>query len=443
MAELSNGVKAGAAMMNSAGGGSVYIGVRDDGEIVGIEQGDRSHDRLKREFDKITPSYWPMVETIQLDLGRIVLRITFPGNSGPFRYDDHASIRIGASTHRMPEDQYQRLILERYHTSDRWELKPSQIRTEDLDLKRLVSTVETAISVARLEDPGTRDPQILMQGLGLLSNGGINNAAAVVFGNEDALLGSYPQCKVRLARFEGTTKNQFRDNRQYTGNLFELLRLAQTFVSEHTPIQSRIVADQIQRIDTPRYHPEVVREALVNALVHRDYAEPGGAVDVAIYDDRLVITSTGGLRFGLTVADLMATHQSRPWNQIVANVLQRQGSFESWGRGTLRMIDISRTVGAPDPVFEDDRHSFSVILQRNDVTTNPEMSSREPILAALSEHGSLSISELHSLLSWSGSRRQIQLSLERLRSLGLVEIVGKNRGARWTLSSRSANRDLS
>lgn len=433
MAELASAVKTGTAMMNSVNGGVVFIGVRDNGEIIGIEPGDRSHDRLKREFDKITPAYWPSVETIPIENGRVVLRIAFPNESGPFRYDDHAFIRIGASTHRMPEDQYQRLILERYHSSDRWELRPALFQVEQLDMVRLGSAIETAISVGRMEDPGTRDPDMLLQGLGLLRNGVINNAAAVTFGKDVSMRHSYTQCKVRLARFEGIDKSQFRDNRQYVGNIFDLLRLAQSFVSEHNPIRSQFVAGQIQRTDIPRYHPEVVREALVNAFVHRDYAVPGGAVDVAIYDDRMEITSPGGLRFGLTVEDLRSSHLSRPWNQLIADVLHRQGSFESWGLGTVRMIDKSRAAGAPDPVFLDHQLSFTVVLYGNENKTSIDIRQGDQILAVLSEHGELGISQLESLLDWSKSRRQLQRELESRRDSGLIVMVGSRRGTRWKL----------
>lgn len=128
----------------------------------------------------------------------------------------------------------------------------------------------------------------------------------------------YPQCHLRLARFKGLTKTEFIDNRQAAGNVFELYRLAQQFLIEHIPVAGRIVPEQAERIDTPKYPPDAWREALVNALAHRDYAEASGSVDIALYDDRLEIASTGGLRFGLTVEELTRPHLSRPWNPLIA-----------------------------------------------------------------------------------------------------------------------------
>lgn len=437
MSELHKAIQSGSAMLNSAGGGSVFIGVRDDGEITGIEQGDRTHDKIAHALTKLSPSFWPIIETTDLPNGKIVLRFSFPGNSGPYRFDGRPYIRVGASNHQLPEEQYQRLILERYHSTDRWELKQSIFDLSDLDLRRLRDTVETAITVGRLNEPASREPMVLLQGLGLLTDGKINNAAAVTFGSEQSLAQLYPQCQVRLARFDGVSKSQFRDNRRYSGNIFDLLRLSAAFVSEYNPIESQISPDQIQRTDHPSYQPEAVREALVNAFVHRDYAVPGSGVDVAIYDDRLEITSTGGLRFGLTVNDLLSVHQSRPWNPIIAHVLQRQGSFESWGRGTIRMFELARIAGLPDPVLVDEQHAFTVRML-NPVDAVGAVDVMIPSIdyrveAALSEYGSLTLSDLVNILAWTGTRRQLQLELQKLKESGNIEVSGQRRWARWRL----------
>lgn len=441
MSEIDSAFKSGSAMLNSSGGGTVYIGVRDDGEIAGFEIGDRTHDKLAATLTKLTPKYLPEIRTVQLESsGRVVLFLRFSGNSGLYRYNGRPYIRVGASNHELTEDQYQKRILEQFHNSDRWELKQSGLTIEDLDLPLLSRIVENALVNGRLIDPGVRDSSSLLQGLGLMTDGSVNNAGVALFGKSESLQQTFPQCKVRLARFDGITKNSFRDNRQFVGNIFDLLRVSSAFVAEHNPIQSRVNPDTIERTDIPLYNPEVIREALVNAFAHRDYAQPGGAVDVAVYDDRMEITSTGGLRFGLTVEDLIVVHQSRPWNQTIASVLQRQGSFESWGRGTIRMIELTRIAGAPDPVFVDGRHSFTVQLPRNNVSTDSALNADDRILAVLSEYGLLGLSEIVDLLNWTGSRRQLQEVLVKLRTAHKIEVVGKNRGAKWRLINTGTRR---
>src|SRR5207237_1365963 len=139
---------------------------------------------------------------------------------------------------------------------------------------------------------------------------------------------------------------------QEVGHAFELLQRAQRFLRDHLPVAGRIVPNLFERVDDPLYPPEALREALANALCHRDYSVGGGAVSIAIYDDRLEISSTGVLPFGLTPEDLVLPHASRPWNPLIAQCFYRRGIIESWGRGTIKMIELSRQAGLAAPEFE-------------------------------------------------------------------------------------------
>lgn len=99
---------------------------------------------------------------------------------------------------------------------------------------------------------------------------------------------------------------------------------------------------------------------IANALCHRDYAVGGGAVSIAIFDDRLEVTSVGPLPFGQTVEDLLRPHPSRPWNPMIAQVFYRRGLIEQWGRGTLKMVQLAEEAGLATPEFEVTRHDVTV-----------------------------------------------------------------------------------
>jgi ATP-dependent DNA helicase RecG len=142
-----------------------------------------------------------------------------------------------------------------------------------------------------------------------------------VFGRE--FLPHYPQCQLRLARFRGTDKNEFLDQRQLHGHAFDLLSEAMQFLTRHLPVAGRIEPGVFERVDEPLFPPIALREALVNAFCHRDYAQAGGAVSVAIYDDRLEIWSSGELPLGMKVEDLKREHLSRPRNPLIAEVFYR------------------------------------------------------------------------------------------------------------------------
>ena len=137
-------------------------------------------------------------------------------------------------------------------------------------------------------------------------------AATVLFGKTERLNSKLPQCLLRLARFRGTNRSEFLDNRQYIGNTFVLLSHAERFLHETLPIPSRFNSDQFQRIDEPLYPPLATREAIANALCHRDYSLGGSSIGLAIYEDCLEVTSAGGLHFGITPDDLFDRHESNP-----------------------------------------------------------------------------------------------------------------------------------
>ncbi|MGH2353263.1 MAG: ATP-binding protein, partial [Chloroflexota bacterium] len=192
----------------------------------------------------------------------------------------------------------------------------------------------------------------ILRGLGLIVDGKLLNAAVALYGKGQRLLPFYTQCALRLARFRGRSRlADFADNRQYWGHAFDLLRRAESFLLDHVSVAGRIVPGKLVREDRPLYPPRATREALANALCHRDYTIAGGAVTVAMYDDRLEIGNPGALHFGLTPEKLFQPHESRPWNPIIAGVFYRAGIIEQWGMGTLNILDWCREGHAPAPEY--------------------------------------------------------------------------------------------
>ena len=109
--------------------------------------------------------------------------------------------------------------------------------------------------------------------------------------------------------------------------------------------------------------PTCEKSGLANALCHRDYAVFGGSIGLAIYDDRLEITSPGPLHFGLTPEDLFEPHRSRLWNPWIARTFYRRGIIETWGTGTIRMAETAIAAGLPRPEIEEQGDSVIVRFQ--------------------------------------------------------------------------------
>ncbi len=432
------------AMLNGPLGGFVLFGVGDQGEITGQEVSTQTLEQIANELARIDPpSVSPDIDTVTLDNGRKVIVLRVPGNTGLYTDDGRPYQRIGPTTRVMPRPRYERLLLERTHGLQRWETQPAyRIGIKDLDQQEIVRTVEEAIRRQRLADPGTRDPEDLLLGLNLIHDGEVLNAAVVLFGMGDRLLPHYPQCVLRMARFRGNDKTEFIDNRQEVGHAFDLLIRAQRFLRDHLPVAGRVVPNLFERIDDPLYPPEALREAIANALCHRDYSMGGGSVSIAIYDDRLEIISVGPLPFGLRPDDLARPHPSRPWNPLIAQVFHRRGIIEQWRRGTIKMAELTERAGLAPPEFEGTRHEVVVrfrpirYVPPTRVSRNLSRLQRE-LLQVLAQLGSTSLKQIRADVGLDIPERTVQDNLQMLRQYDLIEITGAGRGARWRLKGGS------
>jgi ATP-dependent DNA helicase RecG len=440
--ELKEGCQTACAMFNGIGG-FVLFGVTNDGRILGQDVAATTLENVSRQVRLIEPPTFPDLETIALTNGKMVIALRVSGGGGPYSYDGRPYVRYGATTIVMPRDRYERMLLERMHATSRWENQPAQgVTVADLDEVEIVRTIEEAIRRGRLEDPGTRNPQDLLPGLGLVHNGQLLNAAVVLFGQANRMLPNYPQCLLRMARFRGKDRTEFIDNRQEVGHAFELLQRAQRFLRDHLPIAGRVEPTLFERVDDPLYPPDALREALANALCHRDYGIPGGSISIGIYDDRLEISSTGILPFGLTSEDLKRPHQSRPWNPLIAQVFYRRGIIESWGRGTLKMIELIHKAGLVPPDFE--CNAGEVIVRFFPTQYVPplrvdhHLSELQREILEILAHSPRALREILDSLAVSTPERTVQDNLKILRELELVELTGMRRAARWRLKPNSS-----
>lgn len=427
------------AFLNQRGGQTLF-GVTQAGVLHGQQVSDRTIEELSAEIRRIDPPAFPTIERIPADDGREVIVVSATqGASRPYTYRGTAYRRVGNTTLAMSADEYNRMLFERMHSEQRWENQPvAGWSISDLDVTEIRRTVAESVRRGRLGDPASGDPSDLLRGLGLLHDGMLLRAAAVLFGKPERLEFEMPQCLLRVARFRGVDRMEFLDNRQFNGNAFTLLASAERFLRDSLPIAGRFEQARFDRIDEPLYPPLATREALANALCHRDYSIGGGSIGIAIYDDRLEITSSGSLHFGLTPEKLFAPHESRPWNPLIARTFYRRGIIEEWGSGTLKMAELANSAGLPVPEIEDDGGAVTVRLRHGrhlpgsgGMGAKP-IQRRRMILSLLdSAAGGLSRRELSKHLASHASERQVVRDLEVLKKQGLIASSGRGVSALW------------
>ncbi len=198
-----------------------------------------------------------------------------------------------------------------------------------------------------------------------------------------------------------------------------------------------------------------IREALVNAICHRDYADRSTDISLAIFDDRLEIWNSGLLPPKLTVDDLRRAHDSVLRNTLIANVFYVRGYIEKWGIGTNKMIDFCKMEGIPEPIFEERSGGLVVIfrfktpISQPSRVTNAMNSRQEKIMEFLKEVKTATKQEILKYLTsqasttkpqtFSASSKTNLRDLQYLQTIGLVYLKGQHRSAVWVLQDRNEN----
>ena len=345
-------------------GGTVLFGVSDSGRIVGQQYSDASRRELADSLRRIEPPSHATIEEVSLpgEAEKRVIAVRVPPGQGlrPFFHDGRAFQRIASSTGRMPQPVLEGLLLERSHPIQRWETqKAVGITAADLDQEEILRTLRVGVQAGRLPESALSDQAGALARLQLLRDGQITLAAQVLFGSGRAVL---PQCQLRLARFRGIDKREFLDQRQLNGHAFQLLEEAILFCQRHLSTPARIPSDRLERREQLAIPLTALREALVNALCHRDYSQQGAAISLAIFDDRLELWNEGGLPFGLEPETLKQEHASRPRNLLIAEVFFRRGLIERWGRGTQVIVEECERAGCSEPSYRVSGGCFVVIF---------------------------------------------------------------------------------
>lgn len=235
--------KAVCAMLNGLGG-FVLFGITDKGELVGQEVVAKTIEDITMELRKIEPPAFPDIETMALKKGSSVIVLTVPGGGGPYAFDGRPYLRHGPTNIVMPRAEYERRLIERLHATRRWENEPvaDGVSFKDLNEGEIRTTLENAIRLGRLESPSRRDVKSILQGLELIHDGKLLNAAVALYGKTDRLKVLYPQLSLRVARFRGENRlSDFSDNREYWGDAFSLLKRAESFFMDHVPIAGRVM----------------------------------------------------------------------------------------------------------------------------------------------------------------------------------------------------------
>ncbi|MDH8678730.1 putative DNA binding domain-containing protein [Fusibacter bizertensis] len=397
-------------------GGTIYIGIQDNGHIMGLDNADFVMQQISNAIrDNIRPeiSMFTNIELVQKEDKNIIKLTVQQGTKKPYYLSDKGLkpsgvyVRSGTTSAPASEDAIRMMI--KMTDGDSFENNRSLI--QDLTF----TSFSKEMNLRQLEIS-----QVQMRNLGILSGDDIYTNMGLLVSD---------QCKhsIKFAVFQGTDKLVFKDRKELTGSIFE--QLTDAFKTIDFYNSTKATFHDLLRTDERDYPEDAVREALLNAIVHRDYAFSGSTI-INLYSDRLEIISLGGLVSGMSLEAAMLG-ASQPRNEKLASLFYRMKLIEAYGTGISKIISCYKGL-AVQPKFENVEGAFRVILPN----THAQVLSVEdekylPILQLFDKQTEITRSDVEEAIGI-GSTHAVN-TLKEMLSKGLIKKIGGGRLTRYVM----------
>jgi ATP-dependent DNA helicase RecG len=351
----------------NAQGGRIFIGKEDDDTIVGLKNSKKLMEDLPNKITIILGIVCD-VNLHETADGEFIEIVVEP-QPNPVSYKGEYHYRSGSTKQELKGAALDKFLLQRY--GKKWDsvLIPS-VQISDLKQEVFDFFKEKGIESKRLDEKSRKDtPEQLLENLNLLENGLLKRAALMLFHQnpEKFATGAY----IKIGFFRTDSDLLFQDD--IHGNLFEQVeKTMELLLTKYT--KALISYRGLSRIETYEYPEKALREALLNAVTHKEY--PGGApIQIRVYSDKIMIWNEGQLPENWTIKKLLQNHSSRPNNPDIANAFFRSGYVEAWGRGISKIKEQCVAAGIPAPTFSNEGSDFWVIFQK-DIYNKEDLSNR-------------------------------------------------------------------
>ena len=386
-------------------GGVLKIGVDDAGNPVGISDAKKWVETVPNKIK----SHLGLVSDVRIETQskKDILVIEVTSSFAPISYNGKYYARSGSNTFELTGQELTRFLISK--SGKTWDEYPEEQATmDDIDTEA-IKQFQT-ISGDRL--PYIKDesnPKTILKKLNLLEGRFLRKAAILLFGKDPSRF--YTHAYIKIGKFASDTDVIATDI--ITGNLFQQVEKAMDILKTKY-LMTRFEVDELYRKNILEYPEEALREALINAVIHRNYLGTAHT-QLKVYEDKLWLWNEGKLPEGITIDSLKTVHNSVPRNKLLADVFFKASLIETWGRGTIKIVDACMAQHLPVPQFLEQSGGFLVVFSKDFYTE-----------AALRKKGL--------------SARQIKAVLH-LKKTGVL--TNKDYQTLCTIHYRTAQRDLS
>ncbi len=408
-------------------GGKLLIGIDDKGKVLGLKNAKKLLEDLPNKIKNrlfITP-----LVNLETKDDKEIITIEILPSSFPVFYEGKIFIRSGSTVQELTGIELSSFLLEK--TGQTWDKLPCDAEEDDLDeetIYRFITLAENRLPLIK----GLKDKKLLLQKLKLYTKDGkLTRGALMLFGKDPQYF--YPSAYARIGRFKSDV--QILDTVEVRGNLFQQLDGIVNAIKKHISVRFDISVkdlklEELARKDIWEYPLEALREAVINALIHRDYLGTA-PIQIKIYDDKITIWNLGKLLPPLTVEQLKQHHSGYHRNPLIATVFYYAGLIENWGSGTLRIIQLCKEQGLPEPEFTDTPigiGAFTITFNKDIYTEEQlrKMGLNERQIKAVmyvKEKGKITNKEYQQLTGI--SRQMATIDLKVLVEKGLFVMLGK------------------
>ena len=325
----------------NADGGVLHIGRNDRGTVVGVPDAEKLLEDIPNKVRDILGIL--VAVNLRQESGGEFLEIVVDAYPHPISYRGHYFQRSGSTNQELKGAALDRFLLRRHGRT--WDGVPVPgVKISDLSTSAIRQFRELARTSGRLDPADLRSSKAALVAKLQLTEGTYLKRAAVLLFHDDPekyVTGAF----VKIGFFRSDSDLAYHDTLH--GDL--VTQVAKTIDLVRTKyLKAAITYQGIQRIERYPVPDAALREAVLNALVHRDYAV-GAPVQIRVYEDRLRIWNPCVLPDGWTVKTLFGAHPSTPFNPAIANVFFRSGEIETWGRGIERIVAACTDAGSPKP----------------------------------------------------------------------------------------------
>lgn len=343
------------AMANGAGGALLFSNMSDE---AALQHG------LQKISTNTQPAILPEWEMHEHEGARVIALRIHEAPIKPVAVFGKCYQRRGATNYLLSAAEIARLHFESLGKS--WDALPNDSAAlDELDENKLRAFIKQTNEKRRRQlDEHAPSTDILAREA-LLANGKLTLASLLLFAKNPQRF--VPHARIKAGRFKSETL--IVDDQEIAGNLFEQVNAAFAFIQKHLSVRL-IITGQPQREEVWDYPLEALREALINAVCHRDYTI-AIETQIRVYDDHIVIWNPGALPPSLRVEDLKGRHQSVPRNKLISTIFYEAGLIEKWGSGTNRIIEECRKYGLADPEWREQQGLM--FIMRKDAFTEDHL----------------------------------------------------------------------